>query len=211
MLQLLSYYWYRLVQNLVWVGNKLYFRLRSSGTESLPMTGPLVIVCNHQSNWDPPLVGTCSPRVLNYLAKEDLFRFAPLGWLIRSFNGIPLDRDGGGLAGIKETLKRLKRGEAILIFPEGTRSPDGTLQPIKPGFLTLVRRTGAAIQTVGLDGMYQSWPRKNLLPRPGRVFVHFGRVLTPDEIAALNDEDLTALVQQEIANGCDHAREELGS
>ena len=71
---------------------------------------------------------------MNYLARESLFKFAPFRWLIRSLDAIPLDRDGIGIAGLKESLRRLKRGEMVLIFPEGRRTSDGKIASFRPGF-----------------------------------------------------------------------------
>src|SRR6218665_227944 len=92
--------WYRSLQWTIRVSGKVYWDLGWSGTESVPATGPLLIMANHQSNWDPPLIGSvCEHRSFNYLAKKSLFDFPPLAWLIRSLDAIPIDRDGMGLAG----------------------------------------------------------------------------------------------------------------
>ncbi|HOU36076.1 MAG TPA: lysophospholipid acyltransferase family protein, partial [Candidatus Omnitrophota bacterium] len=82
------------------------------------------MVSNHQSHLDPPLVGCGCRRQMNFLARNTLFRSPLFAKLISSVNAIPIDREGGGLAGLKETLRRLKRGEMVLVFPEGTRTPD---------------------------------------------------------------------------------------
>ena len=103
---------------------------------------------------------------MNYLARETLFRFAPLGWLIHSLDAIPIDRDGLGLNGIKESLRRLKRGEMVLIFPEGTRTRDGEMAPFRPGFTVLAARSKAWILPVAIEGAFDAWPRSRKLPRP---------------------------------------------
>ncbi len=95
------------------------------------------MVSNHQSHLDPPLVGMACHRHMNYIARETLFAFKPFAWLIHSINAIAIDREGLGLAGIKESLKRLKNGEMVLIFAEGTRTPDGEIKPFKPGITSL--------------------------------------------------------------------------
>jgi len=89
------------------------------------LTFGVLVVSNHQSHFDPPLVGIGCWRQMNFVARESLMTFRPFGWLIRSIGAIPIDRDGIGLSGIKESLKLLKRGEMVLIFPEGTRTPPG--------------------------------------------------------------------------------------
>ncbi len=190
--------WYKLIQRFVQVGGVAFFGLRSRGHEKVPLAGPLIVVANHQSNGDPPLIGCIPERRFAYLAKKTLFNFPPLAWLIRSLHAIPIDRDGMGLEGFKQTLKRLKQDEAVLIFPEGQRSWDGQIMPLMPGFLGLVRRSKAVLQPVGIAGMYESWPRGTALPKPGRVIVEFGDVISRAEIERLSDEELLALVDRKI-------------
>jgi 1-acyl-sn-glycerol-3-phosphate acyltransferase len=148
--------------------------------------------------FDPPLVGLTCPRRMNYLARDTLFRVPGLKQLISFLDAIPIDRDGGGLAGLKETLRRLKAGELVLIFPEGTRTRDGEVAPLKPGFIAVARRSKAPLIPVGLDGAYQAWPRTARLPRIGRVAVAIGEPISPEQVAALSDEDLLAELEQRI-------------
>ena len=110
------------------------FRIRSFGHESIPSDGAGLVLSNHQSNLDPLLIGLCSPRGFHYVARESLFRNRVLAWLMRSLDGFPIDREGTGISGLKETLRRLKHGQVVVLFPEGTRTRDGEVQPIKPGF-----------------------------------------------------------------------------
>ena len=124
----------------------------------------MLVVSNHQSHLDPPLVGVACPRRLNCLARETLFHFAPFRWLINSLDAIPIDREGLGLAGIKESLRRLKRGEMVTIFPEGTRTGDGEIGPFLPGFTALAVRGKAAILPVAIEGAFVAWPRGGSRP-----------------------------------------------
>ncbi|TWT90681.1 1-acyl-sn-glycerol-3-phosphate acyltransferase [Pseudobythopirellula maris] len=163
------------------------------------MRGPLVLLSNHQSHLDPPLVGGALRRQLSYMARDTLFR-GPLGPLIRSYDAIPVDRDGTGLAGIRNTLKRIKEGGAVLLFPEGTRSDDGALKPIKPGFIALARRGKATILPLGLDGPYRAWPKGARLPRPFvPIALVVGEPLSPERIAELDDDELLAEVARRMA------------
>ena len=117
------------------------------------------------SNLDPPLVGVGCRRRLCYVARKTLFS-GFFGWGIRFSDAIPLDQEGSSLSGIKATLQRLKQDKAVLIFPEGSRTLDGQIAPMQPGFCRLARRSGSTILPVGIDGAYQAWPRTRLLPRP---------------------------------------------
>jgi 1-acyl-sn-glycerol-3-phosphate acyltransferase len=157
-----------------------------------------LLLSNHQSNLDPLFVGLTCDRRLNYVARSTLFGFGPLRWLLRTLDAIPIDREGLGLAGLKETLKRLKRGEMVLLFPEGTRTRNGDLQPIKPGFCVVARRAAVPIVPVALAGSYEAWPRQRRIFRVTPIYVHYGPPLLPAEFSRLNDEELVAEVERRI-------------
>ena len=164
----------------------------------MPATGGALILSNHQSNFDPVLIGLACNRRLNYLARQTLFRFPPFRWLIKSLDAIPIDREGSGLGGLKETLKRLKRQEIVLIFPEGTRTRDGNVAPLKPGFCSLARRAGVPLVPAAIDGAYDAWPRDRPLPAPSVIHIQFGEPLAPNDVAQLTDDQLVAEVQRRI-------------
>ena len=187
--------WYELIKRSLQLVAVPVYHVRHSGRDNIPREGGVLMVSNHQSHLDPPLVGIGCPRPMNYLARETLFRFGPFGRLIYSVGAIPLDRDGVGLSGIKESLKRLKRGEMLLIFPEGTRTRDGEIARFRPGFTTLAVRSGAAILPVAIEGAFQAWPRRRRFPGPGRIRVHFGPPIVPAEFAGRDDRELLAEVE----------------
>jgi 1-acyl-sn-glycerol-3-phosphate acyltransferase len=174
------------------------FRIRCEGRECVPASGGGLLLSNHQSNLDPYIIGFCCDRLLSYVARRTLFRFAPFGWLITWLGAIPIDREGGGVSGLKETLKRLKQGDLVLLFPEGTRTPDGQMRPLKPGFCALARRCELPLVPLALDGAYEAWPRQQRLPRPSVVHVRFGQPITPAEVATLSDDELVAEVERRV-------------
>jgi 1-acyl-sn-glycerol-3-phosphate acyltransferase len=196
--------WYEFLKVLCRLGTVVLFRLRASGREYMPKEGGLLVLSNHQSQFDPVLVGLCSERRMNFLARQSLFRFAPFRWLIQSLDAIPIDRDGTGLGGLKETLKRLKKEELVLIFPEGTRTSDGEVAELKPGFVALARRAGVPLLPVAIDGAYQAWPKGQTWPGWAVIHVDFGPAIMPHEIEQLDDAQLVAEVQSRIV-AC-HAR-----
>lgn len=201
--------WYRLTQWSVGGFARIYFRFRRRGTDNMPDTGPVVLVATHQSYLDPLLIGCFMQRPIGYLARDTLFT-GILGPLIRAYDAIPIDREGGGLAGIRATLKRIKQGDAVLIFPEGTRSEDGQLQPLKPGFIALVRRGKASIVPLGIAGTFEAWPRGQKLPVPRPIAMVCGQSIPPEELAGLDDEALLALVAEKLAECFAEARELAG-
>lgn len=198
--------WYWLTSTAIWCAAKTLYRLRTHRRDRVPLEGPVVIVANHQSYLDPPLVGGATRRQLSYLARDTLFK-GPLGVLIRSYDAVPVDRDGTGLAGIRATLKRLKQGGAVLVFPEGVRTSDGELQPLKPGFLTLVRRSKAVLVPLGFDGPFDVWPRGRKSPKlAGRIAMHYAEPIQPHEVAAMDDDALIGLVAERLATAVEGAR-----
>lgn len=191
--------WYGLLHVVCRVLGPVLFQIRCEGRHFVPREGGVLILSNHQSHLDPVLIGLACDRRLNYLARQTLFGFLPFRWLIQSLDAIPIDRDGTGLGGLKETLKRLKRGEMVLVFPEGTRSPDGRLQPLKPGFSALAARAEAALVPVAIAGAYDAWPRRQAFPGRATIQIQFGPPLSPDEVAQLDERQLVAKVADRIA------------
>ncbi len=157
------------------------------------MSGPVLLLCNHQSHLDPVLVAVSCRRQIGAMARKSLF-FWPLGGLIRSIGAFPVDLEGSGLGGLRTTLKLLKQQKAILIFPEGTRTFDGKLQPLMPGFSALARRTEAVLVPLAIEGAYEAYPRGYFLPRPYRITVRYGKPIFPQEIADCNEKELVERV-----------------
>jgi 1-acyl-sn-glycerol-3-phosphate acyltransferase len=149
----------------------LGFGMRTAGMANMPMHGPALLVANHQSYLDPPLVGVAARRELVYLARKTLFRNRFFTALIRAYNAVPIDQEGIGKDGIRAILEQLQRGRAVLVFPEGERTPDGAMQPLKPGIHLLIKRTEAQIVPVGIAGAYRAWPRWHKLPTPAPLFM----------------------------------------
>lgn len=143
------------------------WRMRVLDVENVPLTGPLIVACNHVSYLDPPALGAAMPRPVTYMAKQELFRIPLLGPLITSLNAFPVDRSRGDGAAIKRAVGVLRGGAALGIFPEGTRNKDGTVQP-QQGVALLHYLSGAPILPVYLDGTGHA-------ERLGRVSAVFGR------------------------------------
>jgi len=161
-----------------------YFRWRVLHPERVPLTGSVVLAANHASYIDPPLVGAGIRRAVNYLARDTLFPVPVVGTLLRSWKVVPVDREGGGAAGLKAILDRLLDGGIILLFPEGTRTRDGQMQPPRTGIGLVVIKSTAPVVPVRVFGTYEAYGRHVRIPRPYRVIVKFGQPVGFAELRA---------------------------
>jgi 1-acyl-sn-glycerol-3-phosphate acyltransferase len=162
----------------------IYLRWRVYHPERVPLTGPVILASNHASILDPPMIGAGLRRGINYLARESLFRFPVVGWVLRNWNSVPVDRDGGGGAGLKAILDRLLAGGAIILFPEGTRTRDGNLQPARPGIGLTVIKSRAPVVPVRVFGTFEAYGRDAAFPRPHQVTVKYGHPMGFEQLRA---------------------------
>lgn len=182
---------------------RLYFRWRIFGEEHVPQTGSVILAANHASFLDPPMVGSAVTRSVNFLARESLFRFPVFGAYLRALNSVPVDRDGQGAKGLKMILDRLVKGGGIILFPEGTRSRDGQLQPARSGIGLTVIKSDAPVVPVRLHGTYEAWNRRQILPRPRKVCICFGQPLDFSDLRAeakTCDKARLKAIYQEVAD-----------
>jgi 1-acyl-sn-glycerol-3-phosphate acyltransferase len=154
---------------------RFYFHGKALNPERFPRTGPVIIAANHESYLDPFLIGAGLPRALNYLCRESMFRFPIVGFYLRSVNCIPVDRDGGGAKGLMAIRDRLVGGDAVILFPEGTRTPDGNIQRAHAGIGLLIIKSTAPVMPVRVFGMYRAYNRHMLFPRPWHAMIKYGR------------------------------------
>jgi 1-acyl-sn-glycerol-3-phosphate acyltransferase len=205
-----NWVWY-ISQILVGIVFAVWLRFRARGTERLPASGGALLLANHSSFIDPLLVGLPLRRPVSFLARNTLFSVPFVGWILRHTYVMPLSRDTGGAAGIRETLRRLEEGFLVGIFPEGTRSRDGTLGRFKPGFAALVRRTDLPIFPVGIAGAQRAFGRGSVFLKPHRVCVVFGESFPKETVEQLRqrgrEADLVEAVRSRIAE-CQRQAEE---
>jgi 1-acyl-sn-glycerol-3-phosphate acyltransferase len=177
---------------LAWLLTRLflhtYFHGRYFHAHRVPLTGPVILAANHASFLDPPLIGGGFNRPVNYLARNTLMDVPVFGACLRQLNVVPVDRDGGGGAGLKAILDRLLGGGVILLFPEGTRTPDGRLQPAKSGIGLTVIKSTAAVVPVRVQGSFGALGRHMKFPLPRRITVTYGE---PLDFKALREEART--------------------
>ena len=179
-----SRFWWLLSKHAALAFCRVWFRLRIEGREQVPAAGPVLLVANHASYLDPPLVGISSGREVNFLAQAGLAGFLPLRWWMRQVGVTLIDRDAPSKEALRRIADSLTAGEVVGLFPEGTRSADGAVGPFKSGVEFLVRRTGAVVVPIGLDGAHRAFPRRAWLPRPRRITVRFGAPWGPEKVLA---------------------------
>jgi 1-acyl-sn-glycerol-3-phosphate acyltransferase len=181
----------------------VYFRWKVFTPEHVPKTGPVILASNHSSFLDPMLVGAGLHREINYLARENLFRFPVLGWILHKWQAVPVNREGGGAKGLKAILDRLLAGGAIILFPEGTRSADGNLQPARSGVGLTVIKSTAPVVPVRVFGTFQAYNRHMRFPQPRRVSVKYGEPMLFEKLrleARSCSKERLKEIYQEVAN-----------
>ncbi|MFC7335925.1 lysophospholipid acyltransferase family protein [Haloferula chungangensis] len=175
------------------------FGLRVRGKERLVTEGPVLVVSNHQSFLDPPLIGGLYEDEMYYLARKTLFR-GPAKWLYTKWKAIPVDQDRPDMASLKTIIRLLKQGNRVLVFPEGERTGDGALGQAQPGVGLIALKSGAVIQPIRIRGAREALPRGSGRVRFARIDVHVGHPLafTPDELKRASGKEGYQMVADRI-------------
>jgi 1-acyl-sn-glycerol-3-phosphate acyltransferase len=185
---------------------RILFRIEHHGWERVPPSGPLILAANHVTYFDPPWISVRIYRTLRIMAWDRLF-VPPAGWVLRWLGAFPVSLENPEFSAYRAALRILQRGEALMIFPEGGRSPDGTLMPFRAGAARLALRTGATIVPVVVHGGDRVWSKKMIWPRPAKVRVDYlppiGREYFPKSAEELIEHVRDAILrrQQESAGG----------
>jgi 1-acyl-sn-glycerol-3-phosphate acyltransferase len=150
----------------------------------MPGRGPVILAANHESYLDPPLVGMAFPGGLRFIAWDQLFNSRIFSFLIRSLGAVPVSHENKTSAAglLRHVMGFLDEGHSVLIFPEGERSPDGTLQPLEGGVTLMALKTGVPIVPVWIDGTFEAYPLYNRFPRPCKVAITFGEPIFPGDL-----------------------------
>ena len=166
---------------------RLYFGLRLEGTEHIPRMGAVVIVPNHQTYADPVLVTIPIRRPIYYMAWDRLFDIRGLNWMIRRLRAFPVQIESRDPRAAREAVRLLQAGEAVMIFPEGSRSLDGRIGRFKPGAFRLAVSVGVPILPVTIVGGHASWPPGRPLPRPASMTITYHPLVYPEFSADARD------------------------
>lgn len=168
---------YNIFYNLAKLVARFVFSMRVVHPERMVEEGPLILAVNHSSFFDPPLAGICSRRGVYYLARKSLLKWPFFGPLFPAMNVIPVERDGNDMSALREVIKKIREGNGVVLFPEGTRSKDGNLQPARAGIGFIIAKTLAPVQPMRIFGAYEAFPKGSKGLRLTQITVVIGEPL----------------------------------
>lgn len=192
--------WWHLLHALCYVYFWPMYRFRSWGARHIPAQGPVLVVSNHQSYFDPIILGLpLWRRPFWALARKTLFRNRVFGWLIRSLNAIPVDQSGSDMKSMRACMEVLKAGRVLIVYPEGARTLDGTTGPFAEGTMLLIKRTRPLVVPAAIEGAYQAYPRGAKRPKAtGRIAVQFGEPMPAEQLLAMDAKEAMATLRQQV-------------
>lgn len=192
---------YNIFYNLAKLLSRIFFGLRIVHPERMLEHGPLILAVNHSSFFDPPLAGICSRRGVYYLARKTLLKWPFFGPLFPAMNVIPVERDGNDMSALREVIKKIKEGNGVVLFPEGTRSKDGNIQPARAGIGLVIAKTGAPVLPMRIFGAYDAFPKNAKTLQFPQITVVIGEPLhfAREEIASATRETYQALSDRVMA------------
>jgi 1-acyl-sn-glycerol-3-phosphate acyltransferase len=192
------FYWTARFSLLCWM--KIWLRFRSEGSMNVPSEGSCIIAANHVSYLDPPALGAgVSHRIVHFMARDTLYSTRVGNWFMRNSQCIPLDRTKGDVGALRKALAFLKEGKVLGLFPEGTRSLDGKMQPAKGGIGFLIAKAGVPVVPAFIYGTYKAFPRHSKWVKPGKMGIIYGKPIMPEEFAKLgNDRNSYDLIGQYV-------------
>lgn len=196
--------WWRLLHGICYLLFLPLYRFRMRGVRNIPREGPLLVVANHQSFYDPIIVGLgIHKRPFFAMARKTLWDTKWVAWLINSLNAVPVDQEASDMKAMRKTLGVLQAGQALMLFPEGARTPDGEVHDFAPGIMLLIRRAKPRVLPVGFDGAYDVWPRGRKHPKWfGRIAVSYGEPIEVETLLEMETEEalekLRAAVAREV-------------
>ncbi len=189
---------------------RIFYRLRCSGREFVPRTGPLIFVANHQSNFDPPIIGAVIyDRPSKGIARSTLLDSKLLGAYISAFGVISIKRGESDLVAIKKSIKELAAGRCVMIFPEGTRTQTGEMGEFQRGFWLLLKKSKATVVPVGIDGSFDAYPMGSSPKLRGCIEVMAGESMNAESLLEMDEKDGTAYVRSKVESLMLQCRENI--
>jgi 1-acyl-sn-glycerol-3-phosphate acyltransferase len=167
---------YRILKIFLYTFFKVFYRLEVFGLENIPEEGGFIMAANHASYLDPPVLGAVSTRRVRFMAREGLFKVPLLRTFIKAFS-FPVKRGKPHPSAIKEAVQRLRQGQLIVVFPEGSRSADGSLLEAKRGLSVIAALSKIPVVPTFIKGTEKALPVGKKLLRPAKITVVFGTPL----------------------------------
>jgi 1-acyl-sn-glycerol-3-phosphate acyltransferase len=183
---------WKLAQTFCRIVTTCSFDLKVYGLRNFPRHGAVLLVANHQSYLDPVLIGVRLPRPISYIAKSELFENRHADRLLRWLHGFPVRQGSVDMRAVRETISRLRSGDALAIFPEGSRTDNGDMLPLARGVGFIIRRAKVPVIPVAIDGAYHAWPINRTFFRPWQVRVAYG---APIQLAHLNETQIVNILE----------------
>ena len=163
----------------------MLFDLKVYGLKNIPRRGGALIVCNHQSYLDPIVMNVRLRRPLSYMAKAELFQITPLfAGLLRSVGAFPVIQGAGDVGAVRQSIRRLRQGRLLNLYPEGARTPDGEIGRIEKGVALIDRRAHVPVIPAIIIGAYEAWPCNRTFPRSWPVRIEFGPAMNLADLEA---------------------------
>lgn len=175
---------------------KIFFRIRASGCENIPKKGGFILASNHTSYLDPIALGVASPRKLNFMAKHDLFIYPLFSRLLMAVGAFPVKRDSPDASALKEAIRRLKKGKALVLFPEGSRKVNAVSFEPQPGIGFLAVKSEVCVVPAFIKGTDTALPKGARFIRPSRINVQFGQQISIERRQPYSD--IAIQIWQEI-------------
>lgn len=173
-----------------WLGRfllRIFYGFKIHGAEHVPMTGPVIFAGNHTSNFDPLVLGVAIPRYSRFIAKKELFKNPIIGWYLRQLGAFPVDRGKADLEAMRTSIKVVKEGGALGIFPEGTRNKTGKVGKAQPGVVMIALKTQAPIIPCALTNSGVGRPTIVRFGKPISLAEYYDRKLSKEEMEEVGE------------------------
>ncbi|MCL2767658.1 MAG: 1-acyl-sn-glycerol-3-phosphate acyltransferase [Synergistaceae bacterium] len=203
---------YQIVKNFFRILFIIYNRVSVKWEVPLPVSDRYIVAANHCSNLDPVLVGANFPRQLKYLAKDELFRPFFFGRIIRILGAIPVLQEDSkaAAAALKGFLNLLQEGESVILFPEGSRSLDGKLQPLEGGAALISIKSGVPIIPAYVSGTFKAMPSGAVWVKPAKIRLFFGEAVYPPKDIGKSSKEAREELTQTLTKALSDMEEKYG-
>lgn len=208
--RLIKVIWQSIIRVSSAVATALLWRVRIYGRKNIPKKGAALILCNHQSYMDPFLAQSYILRNFYFIARETLYDHKIVGPLLNSLFTIPIKQGEADIAAMRKIITKLKSDSIVCLFPEGSRTFDGRITDVKPGFALLSRKGNAPVIPAVIDGAFECWPRSQKYPKSGKVAVMFGEVITPEQARDFGDREFAKVLTKKLRQMQTELRIKLG-